>query len=309
MQQLSARAQLIEAMKDPRIPMPTHGLGAGMTASIKQLRANRANAVDSTGPVTKAGKAIASRNSTRHGLLSSRLLLDGEDADAFEDLLTELGRSLRPSGAAECALVERIAVTLWRQRRLVGAESAALDLARQPQDIASEVNSSLSLRVDEAVDGDDLEPFAPIQLEWCNGVIQEFGWSQPDMTLARLPDALPLTYAQLKEDAEEVELSVEEYLTKTENGLPGYARELVDYCRKELTAAERRPRVLELAEVVRQRRLVLEPGLLEVLTRYQTTLDNQLIRLLKALREAQSWRLQTLDLCNAMPGSTGNAAE
>jgi hypothetical protein len=147
-----------------------------MTASIKQLRANRANAGDSTGPVTKAGKAIASRNATRHGLLSSRLLLDAEDGQSFEDLLTDLWHSLRPSGAAECALVERVAVTLWRQRRLVGAESAALDLARQPQEIASKVNTTLALRGDKAVEGDDLEPFAPVQLEWCNGVIQEFGW-------------------------------------------------------------------------------------------------------------------------------------
>jgi hypothetical protein len=124
-----------------------------------------------------------------------------------------------------------------------------------------------------------------------------------------LPDALPLTYAQLKEDAEEAEMTVEQYLTSTENGLQGYSRELVAYCRKELEAAERRPRVLELAEVVRQWRLVLEPDLLELFSRYQTTLDNQLVRLLKALREAQSWRLQTLDPCNAMPGSPVSAAE
>ena len=280
-----------------------------MTATIKQLKANRANASVSTGPVTATGKAVASRNATRHGLLSSRLLFEGEDAEAFEDLLTELGRSLRPSGAAECALVERIAVTLWRQRRLVGAESAALALARQPEEIATEVNATLTLRGGEAVDGDDLEPFSPVQIEWSNGVIQEFGWLQPDIPLSRLPDALPLTYAQLKEDADEAELSVEQYLTNTENGLQGYARELADYCRKELEAAERRPRVLELADVVRQRRSVLPSELLELFSRYQTTLDNQLIRLLKALRQAQSWRLQTLDPCNTVPATAVAATD
>lgn len=54
---------------------------------------------------------------------------------------------------------------------------------------------------------------------------------------------------------------------------------------------------------------MLEPDLLELFIRYQTTLDNQLVRLLKALREAQSWRLRTLDPCNAMPGPTVRAAE
>lgn len=280
-----------------------------MTATIKQLKANRANATVSTGPVTATGKAIASRNATRHGLLSSQLLLEAEDADAFGDLFVELGRSLRPSGAAECVLVERIAVTLWRQRRLVGAESAALALARQQQEIATEVNATLTLRGDEAVDGDELEPFSSAQIEWCNGIIQEFGWLQPDMPISRLPDALPLTYAQLKEDADEAELSVEQYLTNTENGLQGYARDLAAYCRKELEAAERRPRVLELAEVVRQRRLVLPSDLLELFSRYQTTLDNQLIRLLKALRQAQSWRLETIDPCNTGAAAAIDATE
>ncbi|MFO1171315.1 MAG: hypothetical protein U1E49_10140 [Hyphomicrobiaceae bacterium] len=280
-----------------------------MTATIKQLKANRANASVSTGPVTATGKAIASRNATRHGLLSSRLLFQGEDAEAFEDLLTELGRSLRPSGTAECALVERIGITLWRQRRLVGAESAALELAQLPQEIAHEVNATLTLRGDVAVDGDDLEPFPSIQLEWCNGVIQEAAWAQPDMPLSRLSDALPLTYAQLKDDADEAELSVEQFLTNTENGLEGYARELASFCRKELEAAERRPRVLEIADVVRQRRLVLPSELLELFSRYQTTLDNQLIRLLKALRQAQSWRLETIEPCNTAQGPADNAAE
>ena len=34
---------------------------------------------------------------------------------------------------------------------------------------------------------------------------------------------------------------------------------------------------------------------LEILARYQTTLDNQLFKTLRALREAQEWRLKTLD--------------
>ena len=65
--------------------------------------------------------------------------------------------------------------------------------------------------------------------------------------------------------------------------------------REQLRQAEERPTVLALAEQVRAKRLVLPAETLEVLTRYQTTLDNQLIRLLKALRQAQAWRLRTLE--------------
>jgi hypothetical protein len=34
---------------------------------------------------------------------------------------------------------------------------------------------------------------------------------------------------------------------------------------------------------------------IEIFSRYQTTLDNQLYKALRALREAQEWRLKTLD--------------
>ncbi len=60
-------------------------------------------------------------------------------------------------------------------------------------------------------------------------------------------------------------------------------------------------RCSEIADIARQRRLVLQPELLELFARYQTTLDNQLIRLLKALREAQTWRLETLEGCESPP--------
>ena len=45
---------------------------------------------------------------------------------------------------------------------------------------------------------------------------------------------------------------------------------------------------------MRAKRLVLPNDTLEVFSRYQTTLDNQLFKTLKALRDAQEWRLQTL---------------
>ena len=101
-----------------------------MSTTEQRLAANRTNALCSTGPVTPAGKAIASQNATRHGLLSAKLLLEDEDAGDYQMMLTDLCRSVRPVGALELSLVERIGVTLWRQRRLVQAETARLTLAR-----------------------------------------------------------------------------------------------------------------------------------------------------------------------------------
>ena len=65
--------------------------------------------------------------------------------------------------------------------------------------------------------------------------------------------------------------------------------------------------MLALAEQVRTQRLVLPEDALVLLSRYQTTLDNQLFKLLRALREAQEWRLKTIEAAPATapsPAST-----
>ena len=48
-------------------------------------------------------------------------------------------------------------------------------------------------------------------------------------------------------------------------------------------------------EQLREQWLVLPWDQLETFTRYQTTLDNQLIKMLRAFREAQECRLKTLE--------------
>ena len=97
---------------------------------IKTL-ANQLNSLKSTGPRTATGKAKASGNSLKHGLLSRNLIIPGEDLADFEALLAQLMAEEQPVGTLEAALVERLAVCLWRLRRAVTAESASLHLQRE----------------------------------------------------------------------------------------------------------------------------------------------------------------------------------
>lgn len=69
-------------------------------------------------------------NAITHGILSTRLLLTDESADIYGRLRDDLERALKPVGMLELALVEKIAVALWKQRRMVAAEAAAIELAR-----------------------------------------------------------------------------------------------------------------------------------------------------------------------------------
>lgn len=101
-------------------------------ASQKQINANRANGLKSTGPRTFEGKTRSSSNSLKHGLTAKTLVIGDEDPREFEELRAELMEHYDPQGPAERELVECIAGTLWRLRRFPMFE-AAIFAARHAQ--------------------------------------------------------------------------------------------------------------------------------------------------------------------------------
>ena len=92
--------------------------------SQRQKKANRSNALHSTGPKTPRGKAVVRLNALRHGLLARDVLLPGEIADDFEGLWNQVRAELSPSGPIEEFLAERAVNAMWRLRRLTRAETA-----------------------------------------------------------------------------------------------------------------------------------------------------------------------------------------
>lgn len=98
------------------------------TISPAKVAANRRNAQKATGPRTAEGKARSRWNAVQHGLLSKRLaLVDAEGNRAFVRLLASLSEDLRPQGALEEILVEKIAMGYWRLHVAFGHEA---DFAR-----------------------------------------------------------------------------------------------------------------------------------------------------------------------------------
>src|SRR5450755_1001260 len=102
-------------------------------ATQKQITANRANALRSTGPISPEGKKIASQNSTRHGMLAQTVVLDGESKSRFEELLTAYIDLIKPRSAGEAAIVETMTIARWKQMRIWGIEKAGfqLELSRE----------------------------------------------------------------------------------------------------------------------------------------------------------------------------------
>jgi hypothetical protein len=99
-------------------------------ATPKQIAANRANAKVSTGPSTAQGKLRSSKNATLHGILSRELLVGNEDPTEYEHLLTGLVDDFTPQGVNEQMLVEKMAIALWKMKRLNAAEAATIKHAQ-----------------------------------------------------------------------------------------------------------------------------------------------------------------------------------
>jgi hypothetical protein len=104
-----------------------------VVATEKQIAANRANALKSTGPRSLAGKTRSSRNSLGHGLTAKQALLPGECPNDREGLRHSMFSSLAPQGALENQLVERIVSLTWRLRRVETFEIALFEWAAHYQ--------------------------------------------------------------------------------------------------------------------------------------------------------------------------------
>lgn len=97
-----------------------------MVCSPEQARINGAK---SKGPTTEQGKAISTRNATKHGLLAKQPpLLVTEDLATFEGLVQGLINHYQPENPVEHFLVQQVAMGMFKQYRLWNVEAAIANL-------------------------------------------------------------------------------------------------------------------------------------------------------------------------------------
>lgn len=240
-----------------------------------------------TGPRTPAGKARSAGNATRHGILSRELILPNEKREDFDALLGQLLAELRPYGTLESALVERIAIALWRQRRLVRAERAQIvlrqqnrkpDGRRKDQDVrvmpigASIARSlrggPLSARLDEL----------DAQMEKAQD-LRDLGVEEFARQLPLVAEAMMLGRAQ---EYAKYGGTIAQTYHEFDDAVAKWRLEI-----REALADRNIPALLDDARAI--------PDGMEILARYQSALDNDLYKAMRSLREAQAWRLKTLE--------------
>ncbi len=240
-----------------------------------------------------------SQNARRHGILSTHLVLEGESREDFDRLLATLQAELSPVGLLEMTLVERIAVSMWRQRRLVRAESA--EVALRQRNVAADDLKAISIslgvsvtdtRFKEAInlpyvgkEGKNSENLG----NWLASlvdVLEDQTWSSLEEIEALSPDTYDVLLSCADEPTPE---ALERYLVENSDTLRELLERLVKVYRR--TYDDRRIR--ELADLYRDAAQIRAS--VDVIGRYQSALDNELYKAMRALREAQTWRQSRID--------------
>jgi hypothetical protein len=93
-------------------------------ASDRQIEANRANALLSTGPTSPEGKAKCSQNALKTGLDAKSEVIRLETLADYEELTANFYRLHAPADENECFLVDRLISCVWLHRRYLATDTA-----------------------------------------------------------------------------------------------------------------------------------------------------------------------------------------
>src|SRR5438093_4638430 len=94
--------------------------------SVRQLEANRRNALKSTGPRSEAGKRVSRRNALRHGFTAETVIEPLENPEEYRAFEEAIVAEYLPQTPIEQELVHRLASLFWRLRRATSIETGLL---------------------------------------------------------------------------------------------------------------------------------------------------------------------------------------
>jgi hypothetical protein len=254
--------------------------------SPDKAKSNKRNAQQSTGPRTAAGKAKSSSNALSHGILSRDLLLPDEDEGQWAELLAQLMTELQPVGTLEQILVERIAVAAWRQRRLVRVETARIQVGQRPgmlermrtKDLVGANNDRLVERILVGRFDEDIIPLYAELAAAKDAAVD---------SLDGLRSEYPRAWQKLLEQAAQSASVVAFLNAKFQGKVTAYIAHMVQQ-QANILHAYQQARIDKEANSL--------PAAPELIARYQSALDNDLYKAMRALREAQKFRRESFEI-------------
>src|SRR5438552_19021801 len=94
--------------------------------SLRQVNANRRNALASTGTKTEYGKHQSRRNARKHGRTAETVIEALEDPEEYRAFEEAIVAEYLPQTPVERELVHRLASLFWRLRRATSIETGLL---------------------------------------------------------------------------------------------------------------------------------------------------------------------------------------
>ena len=118
-------------------------------ATEAQTLANRRNALKSTGPRTREGRAAISQNAVKHGLLARQDVITSESQADFDLYRDQILDELAPVSPMESILAERIVTLSWRLKRVCRIQNQTIDAlnARNTSSPLAKLTQSLSFNI------------------------------------------------------------------------------------------------------------------------------------------------------------------
>ena len=124
-----------------------------------QILANRRNAQKSTGPCTTEGKAAASQNAIKYGLLARRDVINSETQADFDLYRDQILAELDPASPMESMLAERVVALSWRLKRTARIQNQTIDVlsARNTSGPLAKLTKSLLFKGQNLLQADPSE--------------------------------------------------------------------------------------------------------------------------------------------------------
>src|SRR3981189_3243648 len=91
--------------------------------TLRQIEANRKNALKSCGPTSQLGKDVSKRNALKHGLAGAGIVLPEDEAETVRERFPDWAREDRPKTEAQRWLVEVMVINSVRLDRCMDHES------------------------------------------------------------------------------------------------------------------------------------------------------------------------------------------
>ena len=126
-------------------------------ATIKQINANKKNALLSKGPKTNLGKLNSSKNSLKHGLTAKQLVI-GENLKEFEQYRDQMIEALKPVGILQEQVVFKIIDVGFRLRRIGKIEAGIYNqeiLHHEADEYKNKIAEKIVFKEEELVQSSD----------------------------------------------------------------------------------------------------------------------------------------------------------